>query len=456
MRSQQHAIVFLSLLLWHLHQPYLGQSWTLVTPPTSLPTLLLSTSTERYRQVLPSPLLVVAQDHVGGMDATTDYSSSMPSSSRRQWFHNVLMRTTMSVVGSAASCSLSLLPSNASDLISSQAVCDSAVSVWKKDRCIIYLLGTAHISRESAALAGQLVRDTMPKGVFVELDPKRVSGTGVLAKKVDATTTSSTIEGRETEGVLRPHSRIIVPTIQAADMTLSPTSSSSSQYLASSVGSLGDAGSHTVEPSPSLKSEQDNNNLMMKAASAAVGRSIKSMYKKLDSAGFESGEEFVVAIQEGRKLGADIVLGDRDVEVTLRRVTEGLAKTDLKVLLSPDSELEQSLQELVPSNLQSSVSSGKNDLSDQEFRREFSSFVETMKAKENVRKIMAQLQRVAPYLYEALVSERDAYMAAGLNGLSNELETMVAVVGIAHADGIEKNLQMNGWKAANPSCSKFR
>ena len=81
------------------------------------------------------------------------------------------------------------------------------------------------------------------------------------------------------------------------------------------------------------------------------------------------------------------------------------------------------------------------------------SFVETMKTKENVKKIMGQLQRVAPFLYEALVSERDVYMATGLNGL-NELETIVAVVGIAHADGIETTLQQNGWKPANPRCPK--
>jgi hypothetical protein len=451
MGSQQYVVVFLSLLLWLLHEANLGQSWTLVTPLTlRRPT---STSTKEIRQYFFHNLSAVVEDREGGKDGSTECSSFMPSSSRRQWFHKAFIRTTMSVVGSASSLSF-LFPSNAANLISSQAVCDSAVSVWKKDGCIIYLLGTAHISRESAALAGELVRDTMPKGVFVELDPKRVSGTGVLAQKVEATATSTTIEG-ETVNVQGPQSRIIVPNIQPEDSKMS-TLSPSSQLLASSGNSSGDSGIINVKSAPSQKSDNESNNFMMKAASAAVGRSIKSMYTKLDSAGFESGEEFVVAINEGRKLGADIVLGDRDVEVTLRHVTEALAKTDLMVLLSPDSELEQSLQELVPNNLQSSVSSGKNDLSDQEFRREFSTFVETMKAKENVRKIMTQLQRVAPYLYEALVSERDAYMAAGLNGLSNELETLVAVVGIAHADGIEKNLQMNGWKAANPSCSKFR
>lgn len=176
------------------------------------------------------------------------------------------------------------------------------------------------------------------------------------------------------------------------------------------------------------------------------------MYKKLDSAGFQAGEEFVVAIREGQKIGSDIVLGDRDVEVTLGRVAEGLARTDLNALLNPDSELEQSLKELVPSQVASAGNNGEiGDLSDEEFRKEFSSFVETMKAKENVRKVMGQLQRIAPALYEALVSERDAYMAAGLNGL-DELETIVAVMGVAHVDGVERNLEMNGWKAVAPRC----
>jgi pheromone shutdown protein TraB len=95
------------------------------------------------------------------------------------------------------------------------------------------------------------------------------------------------------------------------------------------------------------------------------------------------------------------------------------------------------------------------DLSDEKTREEFSSFVEVMKTKDNVRKIMGQLQRVAPALYEALVSERDAYMAAGLNGL-DELETIVAVMGIAHVDGVEQNLILNGWKPALPTCAAVK
>lgn len=78
-----------------------------------------------------------------------------------------------------------------------------------------------------------------------------------------------------------------------------------------------------------------------------------------------------------------------------------MAKTDLKALLSSDSELEQTLEGLsspmndnVAAKLSGSSSSASDgtgkELTDEEFRKELSSFVETMKTKDNVRKIMGQ------------------------------------------------------------------
>jgi len=334
------------------------------------------------------------------------------------------------------------LPSFAeATLVSSKSVCDATVSVWSKNGRIIYLLGTAHISSTSAALAGQLVRDTNPKGVFIELDPKRVSGDGALAQK---------FKGDDTTPAPARESKIIVPQISAFE-------GDGGLVLASNSASGGEALTATAAVLPSKPPKENKNNPVMKAATAAVGKQLKGLYSRLDSAGFDSGEEFVTAVKEGQKLGADIVLGDRDVEVTLRRITEGLAKTDLKALLSPDSELEKTLEAMVPistsagERLAGQKGSGTSELTDAQFKEELTGFVETMKTKENVKLIMGQLKRVAPFLYDALVSERDVYMATGLNGL-NELETIVAVVGIAHADGIESTLQQNGWKAASPAC----
>ena len=300
------------------------------------------------------------------------------------------------------------LPSFAeATLVSSKSVCDATVSVWSKNGRIIYLLGTAHISSTSAALAGQLVRDTNPKGVFIELDPKRVSGDGALAQK---------FKGDDTTPAPARESKIIVPQISAFEgdggLVLASNSASSS-------ASGGEALTATAAVLPSKPPKENKNNPIMKAATAAVVKQLKGLYSRLDSAGFDSGEEFVTAVKEGQKLGADIVLGDRDVEVTLRRITEGLAKTDLKALLSPDSELEKTLEAMVPisssagERLAGQKGSGTSELTDAQFKEELTGFVETMKTKENVKLIMGQLKRVAPFLYDALVSERDVYMATG-------------------------------------------
>jgi hypothetical protein len=42
------------------------------------------------------------------------------------------------------------------------------------------------------------------------------------------------------------------------------------------------------------------------------------------------------------------MLGDRDVDVTLKRLSETLLATDLRSLLNPNNELEQSLQQVMP------------------------------------------------------------------------------------------------------------
>mmetsp|Transcript_4265 Transcript_4265/g.8351 ORF Transcript_4265/g.8351 Transcript_4265/m.8351 type:complete len:198 (+) Transcript_4265:2-595(+) len=194
---------------------------------------------------------------------------------------------------------------------------------------------------------------------------------------------------------------------------------------------------------------------MLQAGAKLVGESIKTMYSKLDSEGFKAGEEFVLAIREGLAINAAIVLGDRDVEVTLRRLTEALSKTDLKKLFSSDSDLEQSLNSLMPGGGKGSYAlsdSRSGDGSKEAVSKEqFKEFVETVKARENVRLVMSQLKATAPELYDAMVGERDAYMARGLATL-DQFSTMVAVMGIAHVDGVESNLKERGWVPVSVPC----
>ena len=93
-------------------------------------------------------------------------------------------------------------------------------------------------------------------------------------------------------------------------------------------------------------------------------------------------------------------------------------------------------------------------------KEEFSVFVETMKTKDNVKKIMSALRKTAPEIYEAMVAERDRYMGRGLDELATTLNTKVdstvAVVGVAHVDGIETYLANMGWKELKYPCPTIR
>jgi len=196
----------------------------------------------------------------------------------------------------------------------------------------------------------------------------------------------------------------------------------------------------------------------LQASSAILGKSIQSLYAKLESDGFNAGEEFTIAAREGLTVGSTIVLGDQDVEITLRRLTEALGKTDIKKLLAADSELERNMKGLLPEGaaIASSPglagSSGGTGVDDTDMSKEqFSSFIETMKAKENVRLLMGNLRTVAPEPYMAMVGERDEYMGLGLDRL-NQFESTVAVMGIAHVDGVERTLRDKGWKDVPATC----
>mmetsp|Transcript_17121 Transcript_17121/g.20555 ORF Transcript_17121/g.20555 Transcript_17121/m.20555 type:complete len:111 (+) Transcript_17121:3-335(+) len=109
------------------------------------------------------------------------------------------------------------------------------------------------------------------------------------------------------------------------------------------------------------------------------------------------------------------------------------------------------MKQLLPPQDEGNSGLVNEDLADEKIRQEFSQYVETMKAKENVKLLMDELKKLAPELHKALVAERDAYMANGLNSL-NQFPSIVAVMGIAHVDGVEENLRGYGWVPVPLTC----
>jgi hypothetical protein len=431
----------------------------------------------------------------------------LPSSSRREWFSKIVAKTAAasSLVTAAVLSSSATAATAAPNVVISTAVCDSSVSVWQlpavavavaavvpedvggiaavarptMDR-LIYLLGTAHISEVSAQLAGQLVRDTHPNAVFVELDLKRVGGLGTSTSGTSGTSGSS---GSSSSKIVIP-----APYSAASSATTAVAASTSSTSVLTAQEDGGGMVAETAivavaappasssslpptSPPPLLPPSSQPQPFsfrqgILNMGAAAVGNAIRSMYKNLDDAGFKPGDEFAMAIEAGRDINADIVLGDQDVQLTLRRLTQALAATDINKLMDPDSDLERNMRQLIGG----SSNAGGNELSlpgmpttaadgttaphattNAEFKRDLSAYIEVIKTRESVRSIMKQLNEVAPALVQVMLTERDAYMATGLDTL-NQYEVITAVVGVAHQDGIEANLRQRGWKQVALKC----
>ena len=369
--------------------------------------------------------------------------------SRRKWLSTIASAS----LGGAASLVLTNRPASAAAATTAgpikveptDAICDPTVSVWQKDGRLIYLLGTAHISKSSSELAGQLVRDSHPDAVFVELDLKRVAGASSMAKRMEA---NERMEISSADAPQTKPTKVMVSPLAANAATSTMDSSSIPAASSSSVAISEAPPSAPVEEKKPAKKE--GGGFWQNLGAAAVGNGIRSMYSKLGSQGFNPGEEFVTAIREGQKLDAAIVLGDQDVDLTLRRLSVAFQQTDLSRLLNPDSELEQSMREMIPAS-SSAPTEGMSE--DEIFRTELSTYVETIKTKENVKRIMTLMKKEAPTIYQVMVEERDAYMEAGLNAL-NEFAVITAVMGLAHVDGVESGLRQDGWRPVPVKCPR--
>jgi len=59
-----------------------------------------------------------------------------------------------------------------------------------------------------------------------------------------------------------------------------------------------------------------------------LGKTLGSFYKNVEKLGFTAGGEFQAAVEEGLKVGSRILLGDRDIDVTLERLASAISLTD--------------------------------------------------------------------------------------------------------------------------------
>ena len=177
--------------------------------------------------------------------------------------------STLAPTRQALGASVTLAPARQA-LSLAPALCSPLVATLRSPTsATLALVGTAHISNESANLVRDVIQQVRPDTVMVELDERR----------------ASRLVRRDARGAPPPD----------------PQPYSLAAVFRRLVRLDFDA-----------------------AGSNAVGTLLAELYKKLDSLGFQSGAEFVTAIREADAIGATILLGDQDAEVTLGRLRDAL------------------------------------------------------------------------------------------------------------------------------------
>jgi hypothetical protein len=188
--------------------------------------------------------------------------------------------------------------------------------------------------------------------------------------------------------------------------------------------------------------------------------SVSLITKTLGAVLFQN-DKFIRAVEEGAHLNSLIILGDRRMDITLRRLAKALVlHTDPQKLMEADRIITAKMKARMPEL--NKWEHTKKVLS----KDEFATFVEQMKTKEATADFMSEIRNAAPELYNALVGERDIIMARGMNTLFSSpltsvlppsadskasLDTMVAVVGLGHVEGIGRELRSFGWSRFLPS-----
>ncbi len=137
--------------------------------------------------------------------------------------------------------------------------------------------------------------------------------------------------------------------------------------------------------------------------------------------GIKPGADMCAAILAAKDVDARVLLIDRDIEVTINHLLAIPLREKIALFTSRDKDLEV-LVGLMGSNL------------------------ENLLEEELLVEVMSSLRRNTPGLYNALVDERDRYMALQLDSFRrrNPDSRIVAVVGAGHRRGIKKYLEKLG------------
>lgn len=349
---------------------------------------------------------------------------------RRRWIRDMIIFGSSSIAaarGASASTVTAISspsPGNTYITSSPSILCNPTIESYRKGSNKIHIIGTAHVSSASATLAGEVVKEIQPTAVFIELDPQRIN--------------RAFRNGR----ITRPINILYFVESKGGQVTLK---------------------SATLLPQDF---EKNTKGLFGKFMAFAAKNPIQEMYEGLEAQGITPGEEFITAVEAGIQNNSIIVLGDRPMDITLRRLARALLfDTDPKKLVEADKVITQKMKDQVPEikewerQMKESGQEMKELSSD-----EFTILVERLKTKEMTMTLMNEVKKASPALYQALVGERDVFMSRAMDTVASSLSSlimvpsseeggveMISVVGLGHVEGIGRELMTMGWSKFSPA-----
>lgn len=130
--------------------------------------------------------------------------------------------------------------------------------------------------------------------------------------------------------------------------------------------------------------------------------------------GIQAGQEMIQGIESAKDVGAELVLADRNIQVTFSRIWRGIGIKGKATLLS---------------SIVYSIFS-KETITEEE--------MEQMKEQDMLDSMLKELTENFPRLKKPLIDERDQYLAQKIKKAPGE--KVVAVLGAAHVPGITKQI----------------
>ncbi|KAK3258291.1 hypothetical protein CYMTET_32659 [Cymbomonas tetramitiformis] len=234
---------------------------------------------------------------------------------------------------------------------------------------VVFLVGTSHLSERSAQEVTQVIHAVQPQNVVIELCRSR---TAAMYTPVEATSGSGTMTKGE-----------------------NPFSLTGDSFLGAVGGALSLGGLSALA-------------LRLLLAAAVRGAPSASTTPLI-------GREFQAARAAAEATGAQIVLGDRPIEITLKRAWAGLSFREKCRVLSNLALVRREGSEIMTTQM-----------------------IEEMKSDDAISSSFRQLAQEFPGLMSPLVHERDAYIAWSLKRSKavNGSKHVVGVIGKGHMRGV--------------------